>query len=85
MTSYQDHYTVLAYEEITVPAGTFNAFKIKLTQTPVGTRRWGVIYFWYAPEIGFYVKRHAEPKESVDPSYWQTLRDYELVSISPAK
>jgi hypothetical protein len=86
VTTYQNRFTVLTQEEITVPAGTFKTFKIKHEQTHSrgrgGTNRWGVRYFWYAPEVGYYVKRHWEPKESVDQFFWQTVRDYELVSMS---
>jgi DUF3108-like len=51
---YQNSYSVLAQEEITVPAGTFNTFKTKHEQShnATGTKRWGVRYFWYAPELG---------------------------------
>jgi len=84
---YQNSYSVLAQEEITVPAGTFNTFKIKHEQShnATGTKRWGVRYFWYAPELGYYVKRHWEPKESVDQFFWQTRRDFELETISVSK
>ena len=83
LIQYQNRYTVLTNEEITVPAGTFKTFKIKHEQTHLtgGTKRWGVRYFWYAPGVGYYIKRHWEPKESVDQYFWQTVRDYELVSM----
>lgn len=86
----QERYNVLAYEEVKVPGGTFKAFKIKhmATDTCLGsdcgrdTKRSGVRYLWYAPEVGYYVKRQGDLNESVDKDYWKTARDYELVSVS---
>jgi hypothetical protein len=75
----QNSYTVLAQEEITVPTGT------EQSHNATGTKRWGVRYFWYAPEAGYYVKRHWEPKESVDQFFWQTRRDFEVEAISGSK
>jgi CO/xanthine dehydrogenase FAD-binding subunit len=37
-----------------------------------------VSIFWYAPEVGYYVKRHWEPKESGDRYFLQTVPDSEL-------
>jgi hypothetical protein len=84
ITSYNNQFTVLAYEELTVPAGTFKTFKIKHEQENFrsGSRRWGARYFWYAPEVGYYIKRYWAVDESVDKYFWQTVRDYELVSMS---
>jgi hypothetical protein len=84
ITTYNNQFTVLAYEEITVPAGTFKTFKIKHDQENFrsGSRRWGSRYFWYAPEVGYYIKRYWAVNESVDKYFWQTVRDYELVSMS---
>ena len=50
---WQD-WKVVAWEEVTVPAGTFMAFRVTLT----GASYSGPYDFtyWYAPEIGFFVK-----------------------------
>ena len=87
ITIYQNQFNVLANEEITVPAGTFKTFKIKHDQQNFrsGTQRWGSRYFWYAPELGYYVKRYWAVNESVDKYFWQTVRDYELVSVTHPK
>ncbi|MBI2175011.1 MAG: caspase family protein [Candidatus Omnitrophica bacterium] len=77
---YSNYYTVLSHEEIKVPAGTFQGFKIKLHQV-VSQKSWGVRYFWYSPEVGYYVKMKNSPDESSSAGYW-VLRDYELVSVS---
>jgi hypothetical protein len=85
MNLYNNWFTVQAHEELKVPAGTFKTFKIKHEQTGgTGTeagKRGGVRYFWYAPEVGFHVKRRSDPSESVPKDYWAS-RDYELVSVS---
>lgn len=55
---FQDKFTVEAFEEVTVPAGTFKAFKIKDYQenrkcSAPPNPRWtwtGTRYFWYAPD-----------------------------------
>jgi hypothetical protein len=86
----QARYNVLAYEEVKVPGGTFKAFKIKHTATETcfgsecgwgDAKRSGVRYLWYAPEVGYYVKRQADLNESIDKDYWKTARDYEAVSM----
>jgi hypothetical protein len=52
---------VVAYESVTVPAGTFQAFKINVVCEAADSR--GIItnpekiYFWYAPEVKQLVKR----------------------------
>jgi uncharacterized protein DUF3108 len=81
----QSRYNVLAYEEITVPAGTFKTFKIKheQTETTNGNKHSGVRYLWYAPEVGYYAKREADA--SSDKNYWEKEPGYELVSITPPK
>ncbi|HTO12420.1 MAG TPA: caspase family protein [Candidatus Binatia bacterium] len=59
------------YETVTVPAGTFKAFKISWTSEPPNSLRQGSnmnhpamwsssIVMWYAPEIGRYVKSEVE-------------------------
>lgn len=79
--SFRDFFSVLAYEDIRVPAGRFKAFKIQRRQLQSPTS-FGAMYFWYAPEVGYYVKRKRDPEESSRIYDWDKLRDYMLVSIS---
>ena len=51
--SYWSEYEVLAYEEVTVPAGTFMAFKVATTRVQDDT--WYETN-WYAPEAAVNVK-----------------------------
>jgi hypothetical protein len=52
---------VVAYESVTVPAGTFQAFKINVVCEAADSRRMITnpekIYFWYAPEVKQLVKK----------------------------
>jgi hypothetical protein len=49
--SYESTQKVEAYEDVTVPAGTFKAFRIK-TSTSMGDDN----VVWYSPELGIWVK-----------------------------
>lgn len=83
---YQNYFTVVSHEDVTVPGGSFKAFKIRQEQVNLSSKnRRGVRYFWYAPDVGYYVKRHWAVKEGNDPHYWVSVRDYELVSVSRPK
>lgn len=48
---YESRQTVEAYEEVTVPAGTFKAFKVR-TVTTLGDDN----VIWFSPEHGMFVK-----------------------------
>jgi hypothetical protein len=97
--SYTDRYTVLAYEKVSVPAGNFIAFKIRLRQdamraivrTPqerLDEPIYGSRYFWYVPEIGYFVKQKSPPEEASSNYFWSSDTadwgddDFELVSIN---
>ena len=51
-----EEYAVVAWEEVTVPAGTFMAYKIMRTGTSWETTSEDANMVWYAPEIGGSVK-----------------------------
>lgn len=69
-------YEVLAYEEVTVPAGTFMAYKVATTKTSAGT--WHETN-WYAPDPGITVKG-VWGRTSQD-GYGGADRAWELVSF----
>jgi hypothetical protein len=52
---YKYVFTVEAFEEITVPAGTFKAFRIRRSTSPRDT-----FVHWYEPRLGVEVKRDWE-------------------------
>ncbi len=62
-TVWQDTYTVTAYEKVTVPAGTFDAFRIEGTESNLskGQARsvvsgTGHFTVWYASEVKWHIK-----------------------------
>jgi hypothetical protein len=74
---YRHEYDVLSYENVTVPAGNFKAYKIQYTQTNLGSSRSGKAYLWYSPEIKHLVKFELD-KWSGD--YWRSSKGFKLVS-----
>ena len=51
-----EEFTVVAWEEVTVPAGTFMAYKVVRTKTSWRTKKEEHSMIWYAPEFGGSVK-----------------------------
>lgn len=76
-TPASDVYEVLAYEEVTVPAGRFKAFKIQTSSS----RYWGKT-MWYAPGVGT-VK--VTSWRSPDNAYGGAKFSEELVAYSLGK
>lgn len=78
--NYLNEFQVTSFEDITVPAGTFKAFKIELKQTNYGgTFASGKVYFWYSPEVKFVTKLIYE-----GTSYWLGFKSFELISFKLA-
>jgi hypothetical protein len=76
----QEHWTAAAYEEVTVPAGTFKAFRLESTPGEnSGVRK----TLWYAPEIHLFVKRVSErgPRHVQGPG----KDTFELVEFAPTR
>jgi hypothetical protein len=75
---YQVTQKVEAYESVTVPAGTFKAFKISTSST-LGDEN----VFWFSPEVGVYVKQsyRRTAKHAQGPG----TREIELVAESTRK
>jgi hypothetical protein len=55
VNTYVSVVTVEAAEEITVPAGTFKAFRIRVEKKS-GTGWKGSSHLWYAPEAGYFAR-----------------------------
>lgn len=72
--------TVQAYEDVTVPAGTFKAFRILYVEAPAGKSSWLENLSWFSPEAGNWVKSQAK-RNSNFPSGPGT-QDLSLVSYS---
>jgi len=67
--------SVAAYEQITVPAGTFSAFKIEVKNQRLGREAAAYETYWYAPDAKFFVKYFSREFE------WEM----ELVRYQPTK
>ncbi len=70
-----------AWEQVTVPAGTFRAIRADLTIRAIG--RLGLnntttITYWYAPQVNRFVKYHYQDES-------QGIVDAQMVSYTPAK
>ena len=65
-------------EEVTVRAGTFNAWKITVNYTQRGYLS-GEYTYWYAEDAKRVIKHQSRPKSGMDPDM-----DLELVSYTPA-
>jgi hypothetical protein len=72
-----NEYKVISYADVNVPAGTFKAFKIELTQTNYGgIFASGKGYYWYSPEVKSIIKTEYE-----DIPYWRNVRNYVLIKF----
>ncbi|HLW60243.1 MAG TPA: hypothetical protein VKV57_10035 [bacterium] len=67
-----------AYEAVTVPAGTFDAFRIKGSQCNQTQNLCGDFLVWYAPRVKSYVKI-----SWITPEYWGAVagKSSELLSF----
>lgn len=74
---YFETFKVLSWEEIEVKAGKFKALKIEYKQEGMGQgRNWvGKCWFWYSPEVKYFIKFQTE-KSFV----WIGINDWDLVS-----
>ena len=68
-------YQVLGWEDVEVPAGRFRAMKIKYIQRIIAGTSAGNAFFWYAPEVKYFVKYQN------DKDCWKTGHDMELISF----
>jgi hypothetical protein len=57
------NFRVVGPEAVTVPAGHFDAWLIEVDETALSHVYRGVYRCWYAPEVGFIVKRTIEIKD----------------------
>jgi hypothetical protein len=58
-------YTVESYEEITVPAGKFLAFKISVSIEKIRGNIQGSAHYWYSPDVKRIIKVNEKKRQSV--------------------
>jgi len=64
--TYINEFKVEGVEDVTIPAGTFKCYKIRLKQTNMSSRHEsGWVLYWYSPEVKIWIKREAE-----STGYW---------------
>lgn len=80
-TNYLHEFKVVSFENITVPAGTFNAYKIEFTRsTPVRSSSFIKRHYWYSPEAKNIIKHQYIP--TMEARTWTTgVSDFELISL----
>lgn len=74
VTTVSNSFSVVAFEEVTIPAGTFRAFRIRLFQEDLGRKWSGSCDMWWSPDVKNFIKR------SVYTTYW--FDDFELASYN---
>jgi hypothetical protein len=74
-------------EQVTVPAGTFDAWKIVVDVSIISTLRGSATYeFWYSEKAGRFVKYRSRVRYQAITAQWTDPdMDMELVSYAPAK
>ena len=79
---YYETYTVLGWEDIVVEAGKFRAIKLEYKQEGIGQdRTWvGKAWYWYSPEVGYFVNCQHE-----NSPVWIGTYDWELTSFKLKK
>jgi hypothetical protein len=79
--SYTNHFTVEAFELVTVPAGTFKAFRIRQDQENLTSRRRFTGLTWWSPDVRWFVKTQALRETGLGYGGGGSL-DVELMSYS---
>ncbi len=71
---YAETFRVLGWENVKVRAGNFKAIKLEYSQESSSGRS-GKAFYWYAPEVKYFVKCR------YDTNYWVGVADWELASF----
>jgi hypothetical protein len=74
-SSWDETYTVVGRERVTVPAGTFDAFVVTWEETGRLGNDYAVRHtYWYAPEVGYVVRFRAGSRMSDALQDWEATR-----------
>ena len=75
---YLHEFKILSFEDVTVPAGTFKAFKIEFIRKEINRFTALKFHIWYSPEVKNIIKYSNIGVEGI----WRiTLQDFELISF----
>jgi hypothetical protein len=73
--SWYETYTVVGREAVRVPAGTFDAFVIRWEEQARGEGNYyAASRFWFAPEVGYFVKFEAARSPGSPGADWEATR-----------
>ena len=72
--NYKETFKVVGWENVKVQAGTFKAIKLEYFQESSSGRS-GTAFYWYAPEVKYFVKCEYEQK------LWKGAASWELASF----
>jgi hypothetical protein len=82
--TYLYQYSVQSFENITVPAGTFKAFKVELNQLDYAINGKLTMYIWVSPEVKREVKFQFGPMEKfVVSGQGYELKSFKLAGKQP--
>ncbi len=73
---YLETFKVVGWEDVEVKAGRFKAFKIEYKQEISGRSAVGKAWYWYSPEVKYFVKCQYETT-----GFWIGINDWELISF----
>jgi hypothetical protein len=74
-SSWDQNYRVVGRERIRVPAGTFDTFVIRWQEAGRLANDWEATHtFWYAPEVGYFVKFEGATHTRKDVKDWEATR-----------
>jgi hypothetical protein len=76
---YEEIFSVLGWEDVKIQAGKFKTLKLEFYQRVIGRARSGTAFFWYSPEVKYFVKCQ------LDTTYWKILEDWEVTSFQLKK
>jgi hypothetical protein len=76
---YEESFKILGWENVEVKAGNFKTAKIEYIQANLDRGYTGISFYWYAPEVKYFVKCQYAP------GYFQGVADWELASFKLQK
>jgi len=77
--NYEEYLKVLGWENVEVKAGNFKTAKIEYLQVNLGRGYSGRSFYWFAPEVKYFVKCE------YDPMYFYGVANWELASFKLQK
>lgn len=73
---YLEKFTALGWEDVSVKGGKFRAMKVEYYQKVMDTPDEGKRWYWYSPDVKYFVKCEHEKKP-----IWIGFNDWELASL----